>query len=160
MAGSIFWKERTVVTLDNANFNGGTLATLTAAASGTNVDVRASGNAAEDYVFYMELLCQWTTITNISANLTVFDVYMVPALDGTNFADVDTSAGASNIPVNYRVASFVAPKAPISNTNMRFATAPFTLFPALYKPYLLNRSGQTMSSGATLKIASAQDQYS
>jgi hypothetical protein len=108
----------------------------------------------------MELVCQWATVTNIVANMIVFDVFMVPALDGTNFADVDLTGSASVIPISFRVGAFVIHKAPSSSTNVRLATAPFSLFPGLYKPHLLNRSGQTMASGATLKIASAQDQYS
>lgn len=161
MAGNIFWKERASYTLNNRS--GGTLATVTAVAASSNLDCRASGNGADDFVIQFELLCQWATITSIVANTLIADLYLVPALDGTNFPDVDTTGGSSNISPQHWVASFTAAKAPTANVDMRFTSAPVLVLPLLYKPYLLNRSGQTMSGtavGPQIIAVSAQEQYS
>lgn len=142
--------------------SGGTsLANLTAVSAGV-IDLRAAGttNLIEQISAYLELTSQWTTITNITAGVVVADAYLVPSLDGTNYADVDTSSGASYIASDFYAGSFVAPKQLVTVTNYRFATKPFDLFPGLYTVYVLNRSGQTMNGSGnwTLKILPASAQ--
>jgi hypothetical protein len=159
MAGSIFWKERSAVTLSNANY--GSVTDKTATAAGTDLDVRTAGNAADDYACVIELsAASWGTVTGISAGVVLFEVYAVPKMDGTNAVDVDTTSGASYISPSHRVGSFIAHKSLVASTAYRFATAPFLLFPNLYTIYLKNTSGQTMSATtATIKAFTAQDQY-
>jgi hypothetical protein len=162
--GSIFAKERSIVTLqDRTNVtalaNGSAVAAATA-----DLDVRSAGNAAEDFLAMFDLLCRWTTITNIVAGVTVAELYLVPLLDGTNLPDVDLTAGTSYISPNGYVGNFLCAKQAVTATDMRFFLGPVPLFPALYRAYILNRSGQTVttSSGTSwqLKVVSAQAQYS
>jgi hypothetical protein len=156
MAGNILSKE--AASLQTIGATAGTLTTGSAALMGT-ADARAGGNVADLFTALFSLTAQWATIAGIAAGTTIADLYLVPSIDGTNFPDVDTTAGASYIPYTMRVGSFVAPKAPGANTNVLFSSAPIDLFPTLYNVYILNRSGQTMSSGAVLKAMGAAAQY-
>jgi hypothetical protein len=155
---AIFAKERAVLTTTSAQL---ALANLTAAATlGANLDVRALGNTAEDFEALFELTVQWVTPTAIVLNTKVADLYLLPSLDGTVFPDVDLTAGSSALPLPSYIGSFVAVKAPAANTNMVFTINLAILHPVVYKPYLLNTSGQTISAGWTLRDVSAQAQYS
>jgi len=158
MAGNLFLKERGIITLTSS---GSSLTASSGAAAATDLDTRAGGNAPDDWAAMFELVCQWATITGIAAGTIVADLYLVPLVDGTNLPDVDLTSGAAYIPYGYKVASFSASKAPTANTNMRFASP--TVFldqPALYRPHIINRSGQAISSAWTLKSISTQGQYS
>jgi hypothetical protein len=91
----------------------------------------------------------------------VADLYLVPALDGTNFADVDIANASTDYisPAHY-VGSFVNDlHNPVINTSYRFGVTNVDLQPLLYKPYLINRSGQTFNANAVLKVVAAQTQY-
>lgn len=156
MPGDIRAKERTAVTLTSAQAS---LSNGTAVACATNLDARAGGNAGDDFACRFELTAQWATITGIAGGTIVAELYLVPSLDGTNFPDVDTTGGASRIPINCIVGNFEAPKAPIANTDMRFVTNTVYLDPLLYKPYLKDTSGQVIAAGWTVKVVSAQGQY-
>ncbi|WP_198116924.1 hypothetical protein [Massilia rhizosphaerae] len=105
------------------------------------------------------LTAQWATVTGIAAGTTVADLYLVPAIDGSTFPDIDTTSGSSYVPFTMRVGSFVAPKAPSAGTNMTFQSNSVDLFPVLYNVYIINRSGQTMSANWTLKALAAAAQY-
>ena len=158
MAGDLRAKERSIITLTSS---GASLSSGSAAvANGTaDLDCRAGGNSANDLQSRFELICQWGTITGIVAGTTVAELYLTPLLDGTNLPDVDLTASTSRLPTGALVAVFDATKAPTASTNARFITGIVDLFPALYRPYILNRSGQTMSANWTLKVVSAQAQY-
>lgn len=164
MAGNIFYKERAIVTLqDRTNTTAMTTGSAAAAAT-ADLDVRASGNAAQDMLASFELFCRWTTITGILNGVAVAELYLVPLLDGTNLPDVDLTAGTSALPASSLVGMFIANKQAVTVTDMRFPLGPVPLFPALYRAYLLNRSGQTMTttSGTSwqLRVVTAQYQYS
>lgn len=158
MPGDLRAKERAIVTLTSS---GSSLTNGTAgvANGSADLDVRSSGNAPDDLVARFELTCQWSTVTGITAGTTVAELYLVPILDGTNLPDIDTTGGSSRLPAGSFVAVFDATKAPTSNTDARFVTGIVELFPALYRPYVLNRSGQTMSANWSLKAVAAQAQY-
>jgi len=156
MAGDLRAKERAIVTLTSS---GSSLTTGSAGSAGTDLDARAAGNAADDLECAFELTCQWGTITGIVANTVIGDLYLVPKLDGTNLPDVDTTSGSSVLPAPTYAGSFVATKAPTASTNARFVSGTVYLRPNLYTAYLLNRSGQTISANWTLKVVSAQGQY-
>lgn len=156
MAGSILLKEQAIVTLTST---GASLTTGSAGLAGTTLDCRAAGNAADMFSALFTLQAQFGTVTGIAAGTTIADLYLVPAIDGTNFPDVDTTAGASYIPFTMRAGSFVAPKAMTAATNMLFQSASVELMPVLYNVYILNRSGQTMSTNWTLKALAAAAQY-
>lgn len=159
MAGSIFAKERAIATLTST---GASLTNNSAgAANGTaDLDARTGGNAPDDLRAQFELTCQWATITGIAANTAVAELYLVPALDGTNFPDIDTTSGSSVLPMATYVGSFVATKAPTANTSARFVSPVVDLMPVLYRPYIKNTSGQIISANWTVKMVAAQAQYS
>lgn len=158
MAGDIRAKERAIVTLTSS---GASLSSGSAgAANGTaDLDARSGGNAPDDLQARFELTAKWTTTTGIVAGTQVAELYLVPKLDATNLPDIDTTSGTSRLPAGTYVAAFDATKAPTSATDARFVTGAVDLFPALYTAYILNRSGQTMSANWTLKVVSAQAQY-
>jgi hypothetical protein len=158
MAGDIRAKERSIVTLTT---NGGSLTTGSAgAANGTaDFDARSSGNFPDDLQAQFEFVCQWATITSIVAGTTAAELYLVPILDGTNLPDVDLTAGSSRIPYAAFVGVFECAKAPTANTNMRFISCNVVFNPTLMRPYIINRSGQTMSANWSLKAVSVQGQY-
>lgn len=159
MAGNIFWKEQAIVTLTSAlaalvNGGGGV-------ANGTaNLDCRSAGNAAEMFTAAFELTVQWATVTGIVSGTVVGELYLVPALDGSNFPDVlIANASTDYISPQHFVGQFVATTTPTANTNIRTDIANVDLQPLLYKPYIINRSGQTFTANATLKAVAAQVQY-
>lgn len=158
MAGDIRQKERAIVTLTSS---GASLSTGSAGiANGTaNFDARSGGNFEDDFAAQFELICQWATITGITAGTIVADLYLLPRLDGTNAPDIDTTSGTSRLPFNAYVGSFEATKAPTANTDARFITAPIAFNPLLFLPYIINRSGQTISANWTLKAVGVQGQY-
>jgi hypothetical protein len=156
MAGDIRAKERAIVSLVTS---GSSLTSGTAVAAATNFDARSSGNAPDDFVAQFELVCQWATITGIVAGTIAAELYLLPILDGTNAPTVDTTGGSSRLPVASYAGAFECTKAPTANTNMRFVSPIVQFNPLLYTPYVLNRSGQTISSAWTLKAVSVQAQY-
>lgn len=160
MAGDIFNKEGTIATLEA---NGGSCTTATAVeANDATLNLRSGGlsGAAQNVGFQFELVCQWATVTGITVNVVVAELYVLAALDGTNYPDIDTTGGSSALPPSGYVGNFVATKAPTANTDTRFNSPIILLPPFLYKAYILNRSGQTISAGWTLKVMSYRLQYS
>lgn len=158
MAGDIRQKERAIVTLTSS---GASIANGSAGiANGTaSFDAKSGGNFGDDFAAQFELICQWATITGITAGTIVADLYLLPALDGTNYPDIDTTAGTSRLPYAAYAGSFEATKAPTANTNARFLSPVVTFNPLLFNPYIVNRSGQTMTSNWTLKAVGVQGQY-
>lgn len=156
MAGNILSKE--AASLATIGTTAATLATGSAVLVG-QLDARAGGALADLFIALFSLTAQWTTITGIAAGTTIADLYLVPVIDGTSSPDVDLTAGASYIPYTMRAGSFVASKAPTAITNALFSSMPVDLFPTLYSVYILNRSGQTISTGAVLKAMGAAAQY-
>ena len=158
MAGDLFNKEGTIATLEA---NGGSLATTVAAeANDATLDLRSGGltGAVQNLVFQFELVCQWATITSIVKDTVAAELYVVASLDGTNYPDTDTGTPSALPPVAYG-GNFTCTKAPTANVNMRFNSPRLALPPFLYKAYILNRSGQTISAGWTLKVMSSRGQY-
>lgn len=158
MAGDIRSKERSIVTLTTtgSSITNGSAGVANATA---DFDARSSGNFPDDLVAQFELVCQWATITGIAAGTQVAELYLLPIPDGTNAPDIDTTSGSSRLPWASLASVFEATKAPTSNTNMRFVSAPVSFNPLLLRPYVLNRSGQTMSSNWSLKAVGVQGQY-
>lgn len=156
MAGNILTKEQGIVTLTST---GAALTSGSAGLAGTQLDCRTNGNAADLFMALFSLSAQWATVTGIAAGTTIADLYLVPAIDGTSFPDIDTTAGASYIPFTMRAGSFVAAKAPTANANALFQSAMVDLMPVLYNVYIINRSGLTMAANWTLKALAAAAQY-
>lgn len=158
MPGDLRSKERAIVTLTTT---GASLTTGSAGAANATADfdARAAGNAPDDLQAQFELVCQWATITNIVAGTIAAELYLVPILDGTNLPDVDLTGGASRLPYVTYGGAFECPKAPTANTNMRMVTANVTFNPMLMRPYILNKSGQTITANWSLRAVSVQAQY-
>jgi hypothetical protein len=158
MAGNLTAKERAIITLTST---GASITTLSAAVANATADfdARSTGNFPDDLQAQFELTVQWATITGITVNTVVADLYLLPILDGTNAPDIDLTSGSSALPYSAYAGSFVATKAPTANTNARFVTGNVPFNPALLRPYILNRSGQTMTANWTLKAVGVQGQY-
>lgn len=157
MAGNLLLLTGTAITVTST----GASTTNGSATSAGTVDLRSGGttNLIEQLQAIAELTCQWSTITGIVDGTIAADCYFVPALDGTNYASIDSTSGSAFISSNYHVGSFVVAPAPTASTNYRYATAVFDLFPALYTVYILNRSGQTISANWTLKLLPSAARY-
>lgn len=158
MPGDIRSKERAAVTLTST---GASIATGSAAVANATADfdARAGGNAPDDLQAQFQLTVQWATVTNILVNTVVAELYLLPALDGTNFPDIDLTASTSALPGAAYAGAFVATKAPTASVNAVFISPNIAFNPFLLRPYILNRSGQTMAVNWTLKAASVQGQY-
>lgn len=144
----------------------GSLTSGSAVALPNAVDCRSGAVASAgvvalpaDFAAMFELLVQWGTVSGITQGRIAGHLFLVPALDGTNFCDVDLTAGAAYIPDTFRVGMFEVPRVPTAATNMRLATRVAELGPFLYRAYLLNGSGQAMTAGWTLTVASLQGGY-
>lgn len=155
MAGSILLKEQAIVALTTT---GASLASGSAGQAG-QLDARAGGNAADMFAALFSLTAQWATVTGIAAGTVMADLYLVPAIDGTNFPDIDTTSGAAYIPFTMKAGSFIASKSPPASTNMLFQSSQVDLMPVLHNVYILNKSGQTMSANWSLKVLAAAAQY-
>lgn len=158
MPGDIRAKERAIVTLTTAG------ASLTNGSAGVanasaDFDARSSGNFPDDFQAQFEFVVQWATITGIAAGTIVAELYLLPALDGSSFPDVDLTAGASRLPYASYVGPFEAQKIPIAATTMRFVSPMVSFNPVLLRPYVLNRSGQTLSANWSLRAIGVQEQY-
>jgi len=158
MAGDIFLREGTIFTLTSS---GSSLTNATAVAASNDLDVRNAGSAGvgQNLRATFELVCQWATVTGIVAGTVATELYLSPALDGTNFPDVDLTASSSFLQYAAFVGNFTCPKVPTVSTNMRLHTKTILLDPFIYRPYILNRSGQTIAATWTLKVMSARLQY-
>ena len=156
MPGGLLAKERALVTLTTT---GASLVNGSAGAATVDFDARAAGNIPDDLQAQFELVCQWATITNIVAGTIAAELFLVPILDGTNLPDLDLTSGASRLPFSAYVGIFDCTKAPTAATNMRFITGNVTFNPLLMRPYIINRSGQTISANWSLKAVSVQGQY-
>lgn len=158
MPGDLRAKERSIVTLTTT---GSSLTSGTAGLANqtADFDARSSGNFPDDLQAQFEMVCQWATITGITAGTVVAELYLLPILDGTNAPDVDTTGGSSRLPFSAFAAVFEAAKAPAANTNMRFVSGNVPFNPALLRPYILNKSGQTISANWSLKAVGVQGQY-
>lgn len=154
--GDLASKTGASVTLTSS---GSSLSSGSGAAASVDFDCRTAGNFANDFQVVFELVGQWSTITNIVAGTIATEIYMVASLDGTNFPDVDLTASSSRAQYNAYVGIFEFPKAPTASTNLRFISTSVDLMPLLYRVYIINRSGQTMSAAWTLKAVSARGQY-
>ena len=158
MPGDIRAKERAIATLTTT---GASLSTGSAALANATADfdARAGGNAPDDSRAQFELVCQWATITGIVLNTVVAELYLVPLFGGVDLPDVDLTAGSSVLPLPAFAGVFRCTKAPIAATNMRFISDTVQFNPFLCRPYLLNRSGQTMTVNWAIRVMSVQDQY-
>lgn len=151
MAGDILGKSGSIVTLQNAD--GASLTNLSGGyATTADLDSRASGNIDGYTRGRFELTCQWATVTGITVNKVVAEVYLVPEADGTNKPDVDVTAGSSAFPAGAWFSNFTATKAPTASTNARFITAEKRIPQELMTAAIRNVSGQTIAANWSLKF--------
>jgi hypothetical protein len=157
MAGTIKWQEGAPVTLTTTG------ASLTAGSAGlaASLDCRSGGTsgAIEALASQFSLSAAVAANTGIVAGTTAADLYLVPAIDGANFPDIDTTAGASYIPYPMRVGSFVFARVPTANSALLMQSGTVELLPLLYNVYIVNRSGQSINVNWTMKVAATAVQY-
>ena len=158
MPGKIAAAERAIVTLTTA---GASLSTGSAGVANATADfdARAGGNSPDDFQAQFEFVCQWATATGITVNTAAAELYLVPLLDGTNLPDVDLTAGSSALPLSAYAGVFQCVKVPTAATNMRFVSSTVQFNPMLLRPYILNRSGQTMTANWSVRVVAVQGQY-
>ena len=152
MAGNIFAKElsSTPVTLESS---GASTATNLEVAASTNLDARNAGNGAQSFWYTFEFNGGFGSAPTVGAAL---ELYAVPAVDGTNFAEVDTTAHL--LQDNCLLGYFKILKA--QTGAQRLVIQRIFLEPLLYKMYILNKTTQTMSSTWTLKVYPSLEQFS
>ena len=85
----------------------------------------------------------------------VIQLFLAPILDGTNAADVDTST--PYMPASLWVGNFSIAKSQTGAQRMDIPFIPLIAYD--YIPYVLNQSGQTLSSGWTLTFSQTDYQY-
>lgn len=131
-------KAGTVQTLQNAN--GSAISNNAVGTVGTDLDNTITLAQAYD----LELLAGFGSSVTAGEDI---DVYMVPKLDGSNLAAVDTSTPL------FQPSHFVGTLiTPTNGTGTRRMTIPAVpVGPYLYTVYLHNKSGQTISANWTLK---------
>ena len=96
--------------------------------------------------------------TGFSVSPTVgvgIELYLVPALDGTNFGDFDTSTP------NVQLTTFTITFGVVFSQTaaQRLVATGIALMARLYKAYVYNKSGQSMAAGWTVKIFTDYAQY-
>lgn len=151
MAKEIHQLEQAIVTLQATG--AGSISNNVQVACATTLDCRSGGNAAEMFMADFELLAGFGSNPTVGAQI---NAYLVPALDGTNYADVD--ATNHNMPPACLIGSFIVNKAQTAVQRMVILGVP--LRPVLYTLYLDNQSGQTVTTSTwSVKCVSSQDQY-
>ncbi len=145
MAGNITLKQGTSATLVSS---GSSLATATVSTVSSSYDNSANNNFWANF----ELLTGFGSSPSVGTSI---ELYGVPALDGSDYADVDT--GTPNMPLSCYLGSFVVVKAQTANQRLVIMGVPLTS--QLYEFYVYNKAGQTMSSGWTLKLFPYCEQY-
>jgi hypothetical protein len=151
VAGEIFLKERAILTLQDNTSALLANAALVLAATAT-LDVRSGGNVGQDFWANFELLTGFAVAPAV--DVVAAELYLVPSLDGTNWAEADTA----KLQANTFVGTFVVLKAATAAQRLVLLNVP--LQPLLYRVYIINRSAQSMAAGWTLRVVTAREQYS
>lgn len=159
MAGDLKGKSGTSLTLTTT---GASLTSGSAGAAGSAVSFKSGGTTelADMLSAVFELTCQWGTVTGILAGVVIADVYFVPRNEADSAdCQIDTSAGTSYIPSQYRVGQLAAAKQPTASTDAVFKTDKFDSPQQKGTFYVLNRSGQTIAANWGAVVAPADGQY-
>ena len=152
MAGNIFWKEGSTVTVTSVG---------TSFASGLLVncgqfDNSSTGSQPQYFVGRASFNAQWNSTSGIVNGTNICDMYMVPRIDRTNAPAVGSSLASPN---GY-IGSFICATNTIAASSFVLFDSPdFELRPWLYDVYLINQSGQAIASSWTLKLITAEAQY-
>lgn len=160
MAGRIFSQESTAVLTLQDGASGVLSNNSQVLAATANLDNRSGGNAGtiggnsvgELIMATFQLTGGFGSSPLVGA---ILNLYLIPAIDGTNFADYDTTN--HNMPPACFVGSFLVNKAQTAAQVMVIAGVP--LSPILYHAVLDNQSGQQLSAGWTLSVLAEDTQY-
>ena len=113
-------------------------------------NARAISSALGGDASHAALLGDWELVVTFGTSPTLdaaVDLYLVPAVDGTNYADGDASIRPAP---NLYVGSFYVRNV---TSEQRMAVRDVPMPPGLYKALILNGSGQAFpASGSTLKV--------
>lgn len=155
MPGNINWQSGSVQSLalqlsgQGAQLTNGSVVALT-----NNLDNRGlSGGPA--FFGIAELLCSASGFGAAVSKDTNIDLYLVPSRDGTNFPNVDVTGG--NLPPGSLKGSFVITVS--GNNQARMNVEGIPVMPLLYKGYIKNSTGQTLTSGWSLWIDLYSEAY-
>lgn len=139
----IFLKQGTTTVVQNNTSSA--LANATAVACAT-ADLANQTNL-DEYVTF-ELVGGHASAPTIPAG---HEVYLVPALNGTDFGQVNTTTGSSYLPPSTS-AGIIPVVASQTGSQRMVGSFRVPVGPRLYKVYLLNRSGVQLSAGWTLTV--------
>ncbi len=158
MANRLYLQDIPIYTLSTSN-----VASLTnlsgTTAVGNVIDNRSSGATTAAAAIF-SLTCQWYVTTGVTTGTDVADLYLLPAIDGTNYPAYDVTAGASQFPAESYVGSFIAAVSTVTaSTNTLFDGPRVELLPTLYTAAIKNQSGQTIASSWILKVLPAEGTY-
>jgi hypothetical protein len=146
MAGDIKLKAGSTQTLANAN--GPAVSNDAAGAAGTDLD---NTTALAEYVSFELDAGFGSSVTALED----VDLYLVPKLDGTNAAAVDTSTPRFQ-PSHYAGTFYT----PTTGTSARRMTVEgVQIGPFKYTAYLWNKSGQSIPANWTLKAFEVLGSY-
>lgn len=148
MAGNLTLKQATAVTLVSS---GGTVTSAAAAAANGAANITNSTTLAPIWSFRLV-----SAAASAPVQGTTVSLYLVPLLDGSNAAGVDTSTPYFN--PNYFAGNFVWPAASAA-TSQRMDIDGVPLSAYDYSAYIVNNLGQSMSSGWTLIGYPTESQY-
>lgn len=139
MASNIILRAGTVTSVQATG--GSSVSNGTAIAAATIID---NATNKDDFVTF-ELNVAFATSPSIPASI---ELYLVPALDGTNYAEADTTAGSSNVSGYAGLFKVIY----TSTASQRLVSSiRIPLGPFKYTVYILNRTGVGItSSGWTL----------
>lgn len=148
MAGDIKQKYSGSSTQVQANTSAA-IANGAAVALATTFDNRTGVNFAGTFVLTTN---GWGATTGIAG--TTIDLYGVPAADGTNYGEVDTTTPL--LPAPCYLGSFEVID---TNTIQILALPSVPLPPHQLKFYIKNNTGQQMSAGWTVDLYPELEQY-
>lgn len=120
-------------------------------ANDSTFDNRVSGNGGGSFTATFELNVGFDTAPSVG---TTIECYLVPALDGSNYAEIDVTT--PRMPASLRRGFFSVLRSQTAAQRLIIEAIP--LQPLLYKAYLWNKTGHSMSSGWTLKAVGAKTQ--
>lgn len=129
--------------------SGGTSTTL-AAAAGIISNATYDNSNTSNYYFWaaLEFVGSWASAPTAASTI---EIYLVPALDGTNYADL------SNTTPNPNQLRAVLPVQGVTGAQ-RIVVDDVKLAPYLYKAYIRNQTNQTISAGWSVNIYPYREQ--
>lgn len=150
MPGNLLLKEASIITLE---VSGAAVTTGSLFLATTTLDNRSGGNAAQTIWCNFQLSAGMSIAA--STGTAVAELYLVPALDGTNYADINQACNF--VQGNLFRGTFYAVLS--QNSAQVLVLEGIPVQPLLYKVYMINKNTGTLSANWGLKVVPAFAQY-